>query len=86
MSDKDFEERTVIVPLWKAYKTGNYIRTKKAVSVLKEEISKIIDNDNFVIDNKVNEQIWAKGIKKPPRRVTVKIKRQEDGKIVVTLP
>ena len=86
MSDKSFEERTVVIPLWKSYKTGNYIRTKKAVSVLKEEIFKIVKDDNFMVDSKVNEQIWAKGIKKPPRRITVRIKKQEDGKIVVTLP
>lgn len=86
MSEKEFEEKTIVIPLWKAHKTGSYRRTKKAVSVLREEVSKVVKDGNFVIDNKLNEQIWAKGIKKPPRRIKVKIKKEEDGKIVVTLP
>ncbi|MGQ9781714.1 MAG: 50S ribosomal protein L31e [Nitrososphaeria archaeon] len=85
MSNKGFEEKTIVIPLWKAHKTGNYIRTKKAVSVLREEVSKIV-KDDFVIDSRLNEQIWARGIKNPPRKITVKIMKQEDGKIVVTLP
>jgi len=86
LSEKEFEEKTIVIPLWKAHKTGNYIRTKKAVSVLREEVSKVIKDGNFVIDNKLNEQIWAQGIKKPPRSIKVKIKKEADGRIVVTLP
>jgi large subunit ribosomal protein L31e len=86
LSEKEFEEKTIVIPLWKAHKTGRYRRTKKAVSVLREEVSKVVKDGNFVIDSKLNEQIWAHGIKNPPRRITVKVKKDEDGKIVVTLP
>ncbi|MEM3403564.1 MAG: 50S ribosomal protein L31e [Nitrososphaeria archaeon] len=86
MPEENFEERVVTVPLWKTYKTGKYRRTKKALSVLKEEISKILKDNEFIIDSKVNEELWSRGIKNPKRRLSVKIKKLEDGKIIITLP
>lgn len=86
MSEKEFEERTIVIPLWKAHKTGSYLRSKKALSVLREEVSKVVKDGNFVIDGKLNEQIWAQGIRRPPRRIKVKVKKDEDGNIVVSLP
>jgi large subunit ribosomal protein L31e len=86
LSEKEFAERTIVIPLWKAHKTGKYLRSKKAISVLREEVSKVVKDGNFIIDEKLNEQIWAQGIRSPPRRITVKVKKDEDGNIVVSLP
>ncbi|MGD0330485.1 MAG: 50S ribosomal protein L31e [Nitrososphaeria archaeon] len=86
MSEKEFEERTIVIPLWKTHKTGSYRRAKKALSVLREEVSKVVKDGNFVIDSKLNEQIWAQGIRRPPRRITVKVKKDEEGNIIVSLP
>lgn len=86
MSEKEFEEKVITVPLWKAYKTGKYRRKKKAISVLKGEISKLLKDNEFIVDTKVNEELWSRGIKNQRRRLSVRIKKREDGKIIVTLP
>ena len=33
----------------------------------------------------VNELIWARGIRKPPRRVRLELERDEDGLVTVGL-
>lgn len=34
----------------------------------------------------LNEEIWKRGITKPPRRITVKMEKDEDGVVTVSLP
>jgi len=41
-------------------------RAKKAVSILKNEFS-----EDAKISRELNEEIWSRGAKKPPRKVTV---------------
>ncbi|MGB9724931.1 MAG: 50S ribosomal protein L31e [Nitrososphaeria archaeon] len=88
MSENKLDEIIFTVPLWKAYSTGRYRRAKKAILVLREEILKRLKEDEgrIVIDQKLNQRIWARGIRKPPRKLLVKLRKQEDGKILVTLP
>ncbi len=86
MSKKNLEEKMVVILLWKSQKTGRYRQTHKAISVLREEVAKIVRDEDFLIDTQLNEYIWAMEIKNPPKRITVKIKKGEDGKTIVTLP
>ncbi len=88
MPDNRLDEVIFTVPLWKAYKSETNKRAKRAVSVLKEEVLKRVKSEeaNIVIDQIVNQKIWKRGIRRPPRKILVKLKRQEDGKILVTLP
>ncbi|MEM0052989.1 MAG: 50S ribosomal protein L31e [Nitrososphaeria archaeon] len=88
MSENKLDEIIFTVPLWKAYKVAMNKRAKKAISVLKEEVLKRVKSEevNIVIDQMVNQKIWKKGIRKPPRKILVKLRKQEDGKILVTLP
>jgi len=88
MSESKLDEAIFTVPLWKAYKTGRYRRAKKAIAVLKEEVLKRVkeDEEKIVIDPKLNQKIWERGIRNPPRRLSIKLRRQEDGKILITLP
>lgn len=38
------------------------------------------------IDTELNERLWNRGITKPPRRITVKMEKDEDGVVTVMLP
>jgi hypothetical protein len=38
------------------------------------------------IDSKLNELIWQRGIRNPPRRVRVTMEKDEDGLVTVLLP
>ena len=80
------EERVYIVPLWKVRSTGRGLhRTKKAVRFLRDFISRHMKNPNVKISTQVNEEIWKRGIRNPPRRIKVKVvKTSED--IIYVLP
>ena len=38
------------------------------------------------IETSLNEELWNRGITSPPRRITVKMSRDEDGVVTISLP
>ena len=78
--------RTYVVPLGVVYEAPPYRRAKKAVTVIKEFATRHMKARQVSIDVGVNEAIWARGIKHPPRRMTLKMERDEDGVVKVRLP
>jgi len=52
--------------------TAAYKRTPKAVRMLKLFIIKHTKADFVVITNELNEFLWERGIRKPPRKVKVR--------------
>ena len=87
MSEQKMQEltRTYVVPLGVVYETPPYRRAKKAMTVLKEFATRHMKAREVSIDSKVNELIWARGIRHPPRRITVEMERDEDGVVKVRL-
>ncbi len=53
-------------------KTAPYRRTPRAVRLLKEFIFKHTKVDFVIIDEELNEFMWKRGIRKPPRKVKVR--------------
>ena len=78
--------RTYVVPLGVVYEAPPYRRAKKAVSVIREFTTRHMKATQVSIDSAVNELIWSRGIKHPPRRITLEMKRDEDGVVKVKLP
>lgn len=87
MSEQKMQEltRTYVVPLGVVYETPPYRRAKKAMTILKEFATRHMKAREVSIDSKVNELIWARGIRHPPRRITVEMERDEDGVVKVRL-
>ncbi len=66
-------ESIYTIPFYpKLNKTAPYKRTPKAVRMLKAFIVKHTKADFVVITNELNEFLWERGIKKPPRKVKVR--------------
>jgi len=88
MSEEKMEEltRTYVVPLGVVYEAPPYRRAKKAIIVVKEFATRHMKAKQVTIDADVNELIWAKGIRHPPRRITLEMERDEDGVVTVKLP
>jgi len=88
MSEQKMEEltRTYTVPLGVVYEAPPYRRAKKAIIVIKEFAARHMKAKQVSIDAEVNELIWARGIRHPPRRITVEMERDEDGVVKVKLP
>jgi len=78
--------RTYVVPLGVVYEAPPYRRAKKAVTVIREFATRHMKARQVSIDVDVNELIWARGIKHPPRRITLEMVRDEDGVVKVKLP
>lgn len=78
-------ERDYVVPLQRVYWLGRNKRAKRAVRVLREFVLKHTKVERVVLDNEVNEAIWARSIKRPPRRLAVHVGVTEDKKAYVYL-
>ena len=88
MSEEKMSEltRTYVVPLGVVYEAPPYRRAKKAVAVIRQFTTRHMKATQVSIDSEVNELIWARGIKHPPRRITLEMERDEDGIVKVRLP
>jgi len=79
------EERIYTVPLGRAWVAPRYRRAEKAITVLRAFVKRHMRPASVIIDTKVNEAIWGRGIRNPPRRIRVKLSKDEDGAVTVTL-
>ena len=79
------EERLYVVPFRRLVFVPVKRRAKKAVSVLREFAVRHMKSEYVLIHPKVNEQIWARGISHPPRKLRVRMAKDTDG-VVHVLP
>jgi large subunit ribosomal protein L31e len=88
MSEQKMEEltRTYVVPLGVVFEAPPYRRAKKAIIVIREFATRHMKAKQVSIDTEVNELLWSRGIKHPPRRITLEMERDEDGVVKVKLP
>lgn len=78
-------ERIYTVPLGKAWIAQKYRRAEKAIFVLKQFTERHMKPTDIIIDPRVNEAIWARGIKNPPRKIRVKMTKDNEGVVLVEL-
>jgi large subunit ribosomal protein L31e len=88
MADKKTEtnklEREYVIPLRSKWnRVPRYKRANKAIKSIKEFLvrhMKIRDRDlkKIKIDKYLNEEVWFRGIKKPPARIKVKAIKEKD--------
>jgi len=77
-------EREYVIPLRKQVnKVPRYKRANKAIKTIKEFLvkhMKIRDGDlkKIKIDKYLNEEVWFRGIKKPPQKIKVKVIKEGD--------
>jgi large subunit ribosomal protein L31e len=73
------DERVYIIPLRKRWlKVVKYQRGKKAVKAVREFIAKHMKNDNVKIGKYLNEELWERGIRKPPHKIKVRTWKEDD--------
>ncbi len=79
------EERIYTVPLGRAWVAPRYRRAEKAVTVLRKFVQRHMKPEEVFIDPSVNEAIWARGISNPPRKIRVRLSKDDDGFVTVSL-
>jgi large subunit ribosomal protein L31e len=86
LSEKEEVERIYTVPLWRAWVTPRYRRTERVINLLKEFAARHMKSKEVKISEELNEMLWSRGIRNPPRRVTVKMVRDKDGLVTISPP
>ena len=92
------EERTYTIPLSKAWIMPANKRAPKAMRILKKFVVKHMKLEarkegeeeeeepaKLVVSNEVNEQVWSRGIEKPPRKIRVRAAKDKEGNVSVYL-
>ncbi|MEW6035379.1 MAG: 50S ribosomal protein L31e, partial [Candidatus Micrarchaeota archaeon] len=72
-------ERIYTVPLGEAYEAVRRKRTPRAVKILREFIGRHMkaDGERIVLSQALNTHLWVRSIQKPPRRVKVRLIKDE---------
>jgi len=78
-------ERIYTVPLKEAWHAQRYRRSEKAMMVLKAFAVRHMKAKSVTVDTMVNQTIWARGIKSPPRRIRVKMTKDDEGLVTITM-
>ena len=79
MADKI--ERVYTINLSKAWETPRQKHTRRAVSIVKQFLARNmkVPLDVVRISNAVNSTLWERSIKKPPRRIKVKVIKEGES-------
>lgn len=73
MSASDFEERVITVPLRDVLAEAKHKRADKAMSLIRTHLAKqfAVDESAIRLDPSINETVWSRGRKNPPRKLQV---------------
>ena len=66
--------------LWAAPKDK---RAPKAVRTLREFVKRHMKVDNVKVSNEINQEIWARSIQKPPRKLKIRAVKDKEGQVIV---
>lgn len=86
MSATDFEERVITVPMRDVLAEAKHKRADKAMSLIRAHLAKqfAVDESAVRLDPSINEAVWSRGRKKPPRKLRVRAARfDEEGERIV---
>jgi large subunit ribosomal protein L31e len=77
------EERIYNLPIRRIWATPRRRRTPRAIRMLREYVGRHMKAENIVISNEINEEIWKRGISKPPRKLRIRAVKDKKGKVIV---
>src|SRR6478609_9586023 len=76
-------ERIYTINLGKVLLSPNNQRAKRAINMIREFATKHMKSENVKIEEEVSHLVWTRGIRHPPRKIRVKITK-DDGNIIVS--
>jgi large subunit ribosomal protein L31e len=77
--------RVYTINLGKAWITPQHRRTDRVVNMIREYATKHMKSTDIKLDQDLNRQIWSRGKTNPPRKVRVKMVKDEGGVVTVSL-
>lgn len=85
LSSEESVTRIETVNLGRAWITPRYRRTDRVITMIREFAKKNMKSNEVKLDQDLNRQIWRRGKTNPPRKVRLKLVKDEDGAVVVSL-
>jgi large subunit ribosomal protein L31e len=82
---EDSITRVYTINLGKAWISPQHRRTDRVVNMIREFATKHMKSDEIKLEQDLNRQIWSRGKTNPPRKVRVKMVKDEDGVVTVSL-
>jgi large subunit ribosomal protein L31e len=85
MSIEENLTRVYTINLGRAWITPVHKRTDRVINIIREFAEKNMKSSDVKLDQDLNRQIWARGKTNPPRKVRVKMVKDEDDVVTVSL-
>jgi large subunit ribosomal protein L31e len=82
---EDSITRVYTINLGKAWISPQHKRTDRVVNMIREFAQKHMKSDDIKLEQELNRQIWSRGKTNPPRKVRVKMVKDEEGVVTVSL-
>jgi large subunit ribosomal protein L31e len=77
--------RVYTINLGRAWLTPEHKRTDRVINMIREFATKHMKSDEIKLEQDLNRQIWSRGKTNPPRKVRVKMVKDEDDVVTVSL-
>ncbi|MDE1867886.1 MAG: 60S ribosomal protein L31, partial [Thaumarchaeota archaeon] len=83
MSEESLE-RIYTINLGKVLLSPNNQRAKRAINMIRSFAVKHMKSESVKIEEEVSHLVWERGIRHPPRKIRVKLSKDDDGAIIVS--
>ena len=77
-------ERVYTINLGKVLLSANNRRATRAINMIREFARHHMKTQEVKIDEELSHQIWARGIKHPPRKVRVRMSKTDEGYVLIS--
>jgi len=77
-------ERVYTINLGKVLLSPNNQRAKRAINMIREFAVHHMKSENVKIEEDVSHLVWARGIRHPPRKIRVKLTKDDDGAVLIS--
>lgn len=83
MSQEEIE-RVYTINLGKVLLSPKNQRAKRAINMIREFATRHMKSENVKIEEGVSHLIWSRGIRHPPRKIRVKLTKDEDDMVLIS--
>ncbi|MGQ0795402.1 MAG: 50S ribosomal protein L31e [Nitrosopumilaceae archaeon] len=77
-------ERVYTINLGKVLLSPNNQRAKRAINMIREFAIRHMKSEIVKMEEDVSHLVWQRGIRHPPRKIRVKLTKDDDGAILIS--
>ena len=77
-------ERVYTINLGKVLLSPNNQRAKRAINMIREFAIHHMKSESVKLEEEVCHLVWARGIRHPPRKIRVKLTKDDDGTVLIS--